>query len=406
MANVEDVVKNLESFDHDFGNYLESIIRPPSLPDRYHSSGRLWHYLNDRVTEHFREHHVANYVTERWHGVVHALMVGYWACKLQQNRTKNTDYLDNYYQHNEEHLDLIAQCLVHDMGRTVLDDQEIHVDWLRKLFTSLPDYVYNHSAPPIHEHVHPMVLADRLELYRFYHEDMFNGVIMDQFLPPGAAWSRDPNTLLGTVYKYVHPAMLELQEYRSKPWIRHGPEELQVIIDSCNNSEKDWDVKGEIVRNASPDAWPAEYWGVSGCFAAEIGTQPFRYPITSTYELSCGGYVRQKGKIGWTRPSGCLYPIGVTPLHHFRKVIRIKDHIGVNHNTKVADWVFLYDKPDDLLKPTFQESWSGKKIHSYIQCDEPVRLCSLHIANKLYETIETIRLALLGMCLNLRHGGS
>lgn len=214
---------------------------------------------------------------------------------------------------------MAASCFLHDAVRATRHTEECHDQAVRKIFPLLTESAYFHSKPL---YVDPLVMADRLELYRF--EDA-----ADWVNPQGIAFEA-----LGgldgfkTWLRYVRPVLQLLFLHRNDLWLRHTVEPPH-YIDALMRLQGGY-------KGVASDSWPLIWWSVDGpSWCVETG-------------FIGGRHVDMNSSDRLLFPASDTDVIGLTPWKSQYRFGYFRDHENTADRIPLSAWLFL-SEPNNLI---------------------------------------------------------
>jgi hypothetical protein len=154
---------------------------------------------------------------EDYHGIVHTFFVAFWATYIM-NKRKNRMMVNLFQEVDEEWIDMFYSCLIHDFYRTF--QEKDHDKLLRGYYPNCIEETYRHSNPLEKDTDCPLIIADRIELFRFkgfeVDESVFEGILEPQELD-----------VIKFFYKHFRHKFQTIWDYRHEPWITHYVEDTE-----------------------------------------------------------------------------------------------------------------------------------------------------------------------------------
>ena len=262
-----------------------------------------------------------------FHGVCTAMLSGLAA------KVGTTEDLKKHFQEPKpETFALHMAALLHDFVRGSGYDINNHDGRLALHFDKLPAIAYRHSNPASGDLLHPLILADRLELYRFGFADSW--VEWDKVEDAVAACD---DAALVTFEGIIRPALHRLFFWRNGVWLRHGAENRGKSI---QKPDYDWS-RCEYPQEQSYVNVRDKHKGSLG-FSVEVGRGPFAPCI-----MHGGQYQDLQGLIPLKvyQRYGKLAACQSTYSSHAGGF----DHPCCQGHAPLKEWLFLYrDRPENL----------------------------------------------------------
>ena len=310
----------------------------------YHHHGGLL-YLIGQAAE-LNRPAFDRWVKETEHGYAHGFVTAYLAFATRTeaeiaelyrqmeadasdfSRRKGTACLKRYDQKELKPERMVLACLVHDFLKVVGDDDR-HDDALVHLFPSLGPEVYRHANPLPEDELHPLVVADRLELMRYpdHREWCDMGVLAKYVQMYGEADLRH-------FYAHIRPVIEKVFRDRGDVWISH------VIESPCS---------------PRADVFPENHWYAQdpGCVT---DSDTWRYVAVNSGPLPVVG-CHVHTWVAWGAKHN--YLMGMASRTALRKLghkiihppdsVWGRDHVFVRKEQDIplTEWSFVYDKPED-----------------------------------------------------------
>ena len=198
--------------------------------------------------------YINNWINDLEHGLFHGIM----ACLVLflHDYTlidKLNKSIENYDKEPNEYEILFTSIILHDFYRTAHNVAENHDELLIEYFPQLRKSTYIHSNPSTDYFNDYLIIADRLELYRY--EDVDEWLVKDSVFEKylnNYEWS-----LHSIFYKNVRPALYDLYLNKNERWIRHGIENKTRFVNYEKNYPSEQNTN-DVRKDDSKFSWSIE----------------------------------------------------------------------------------------------------------------------------------------------------
>lgn len=310
---------------------------------RTHNLGKPYHHhggiLQIIESAKLSRNYIDAWKSDLEHGLCHGLVVGFFAtflsgkmeefkisiCTEGSNWSRSrgvkveSSKLKPYVAEN-----FIMSCLFHDLMKCV-GEEEDHDLKLRNVFSNFEEEIYTHGNPPSPNH--PLVKADRLELFRF--DDHEEWVDMEKLRP---ALSGYGELAIRHFYKHIRPVIKKVIEDIEDVWFSH------VLEESCPDHQR-------VMRESG---YPDFHWRVADpqmplesdtelYFSVNSGFLPFDKCLAHTQKAMNGDVI---GLISKRRAKSLGVEVTAAPASSWGR-----DHVFFKHSgIPYKEWLFLYTK--------------------------------------------------------------
>lgn len=306
-----------------------------------HHTGKITQYLS-----HGNSNFTNKWVEDVEHGLFHGLctailatyflgekntvrdLINYYDAKYlpAPGKLRNTDlpiyskkslpvFVSKRFKKNIECEKLFASCILHDYFKVASGVHENHDSLLKTIFPNLINETYFHSEAKNHND--PFLLSDVCELRRYSDYKIWMDNRIDKNL------TKKDNFFLDLFYNIIRPAFLVIFENRYHVWVGHGPESSYKIT-----SEQKYPIGKD-----HPDM---EGWSI------EHDRLPFSL---------CGSH--EGGNKNFSLLRGWM-PFKEADKHHvFHNNKNPRDHLTINCNTNLKDWMFVANNFSEISNRTW-----------------------------------------------------